>query len=359
MAQQQMSLAGMGGPVGGTPNNSLDNQAVYLKKLNTAIYDYLLRNRLYDIARMFNEQMPIETKTDIKTDIKESPNQRSGQQVNGIEDDADDNKDQAILKRPEGLPLPNNLFDGPVLQDWWCQFWEIWHGHRGNGKIGTQKYIGAQRQAQKGRFNLMGGMNPNAVQYNSGMPNMANGVGGGPGDLRKTVMNQNARNMCVSCTALASECATMSRRDANSDCYRTPQQIQQMQQLKNMQNQQHNAQMMERQNSNLEMGGPRSGSPGSGDAPSPKRQRLDVNGNMQQMNQGRHGQQGQMMPGGQVSTYFFSPSPHIRPFSQVRVNCSIRRVRLLMHRRPRLSILLRCGGLNPSRRTLSPCTITC
>jgi len=40
-------------------------------------------------------------------------------------------------------------------------------------------------------------------------------------------------------------------------------------------------QQMERSNSQMEMNGPRSNSPGSGDAPSPKRQRLE--GNMQQM----------------------------------------------------------------------------
>ena len=50
-------------------------------------------------------------------------------------------------------------------------------------------------------------------------------------------------------------------------------------------------QQMERSNSQMDMNGPRSGSPGSGDAPSPKRQRMD--GNVQQMGP-RPGQQGQM-----------------------------------------------------------------
>lgn len=49
-------------------------------------------------------------------------------------------------------------------------------------------------------------------------------------------------------------------------------------------------QQMERSNSQMEMNGPRSNSPGSGDAPSPKRQRIE--GNMQQMQ--RPGLQGQM-----------------------------------------------------------------
>lgn len=55
---------------------------------------------------------------------------------------------------------------------------------------------------------------------------------------------------------------------------------------------------MERSGSQMDMSGPRSGSPGSGDAPSPKRPRLE-GGNMQQMSQGRPGQPAQMQ-GNQV-----------------------------------------------------------
>lgn len=64
-------------------------------------------------------------------------------------------------------------------------------------------------------------------------------------------------------------------------------------------------QQMERSNSQMEMNGPRSGSPGSGDAPSPKRQRLD--GNVQQMGP-RPGQQGQM-PNTQVGLHNPSLDP--------------------------------------------------
>lgn len=60
---------------------------------------------------------------------------------------------------------------------------------------------------------------------------------------------------------------------------------------------------MERQGSQMDGHGPRSNSPGSGDAPSPKRQRLE--GNMQQMNAGRPGPPGQM-PSNQVG--LFPPS---------------------------------------------------
>ena len=79
------------------------------------------------------------------------------------------------------------------------------------------------------------------------------------------------------------------------------------QQMKNMQAQQNGQMMqgnnqMERQGSQMDnMGGPRSGSPGSGDAPSPKRQRLEGN-----MNQGRPGQPGQMQ-GNQVGPLSDTP----------------------------------------------------
>jgi hypothetical protein len=63
---------------------------------------------------------------------------------------------------------------------------------------------------------------------------------------------------------------------------------------------------MERQGSQMDN---RSGSPGSGDAPSPKRQRIE--GGMQQMNQGRPGQPGQMQQGSQVGPPI--DIPHTEP----------------------------------------------
>ena len=207
---QQMQMAGMGGPVGGGPvggqrnvgtpgSNNLDmSPERILKKLNTAIYDYLLRNQLYDIAKSFIKQMDVET----KQDVKQSPNQRGSQQPNGIDDGLEDPKDAGLLKKPDDLPLPANMSDGPFLQDWWSQFWDIYHCYRGNagGKQGTQTYIGAQRMAQKGRLGMMGGMDPNSLQnirgYNTMAQGMNNPMGMNPNDLKRTAMQQNQqRNM--------------------------------------------------------------------------------------------------------------------------------------------------------------------
>nr|POE80066.1 transcriptional activator soma [Quercus suber] len=267
MNQQQMN---MGGPVGGQPTNAGTpnsggtgaSSADSIKRLNTAIYDHLLRSNLYEVARVFIKHVDVETK------LKDSPSQRANQ-PNGTDDGMDgDYKD-----RPDDLPVPIHYGDGPFLADWWLTFWDILQGHRGKGgRPATLNYISAQRQANKART-MMGAMDPNALQNMRGsfngavMPNM-NGNMAMSSDLKRAAM-ANQRNL-------------------------TPHQMAQVQ-ARNQQALQQNQQatQMERQGSQLEMNGARSGSPGSGDAPSPKRQRLE-GGGMQPMNQGRPGPPGQM-----------------------------------------------------------------
>ena len=210
MSQQaQMNMAATGGPVGGsmagaqinagTPNSggmSNFSPEYMMKKLNTSIYDYLLRNAKYDVAKMFLEQMEVETK-----DSKESPGQRGLQ--NGVDNGMDETKDEGIANRPPHLPLANNLSDGPFLQDWWLQFWEIWHSLRGkaSNRNGTQTYIGNQRTMQKGRFGMIGAMDPNMqnMRGNYMMQGMNNGMAMSQNDLRKSAMQQNnqQRNLYV------------------------------------------------------------------------------------------------------------------------------------------------------------------
>lgn len=210
-----MNMAAMGGPVGGggglaaqmnagTPGSSAGgemNHSAIMKKLNTAIYDYLLRHELYELAKSFMNKMPIDT----KNDVKQSPSQRGGQQANGIDDSMDDSKDHAILNRPDDLPLPNNVFDGPFLQDWWCQFWEIHWGIRGRTtmKPNAQTYISQQRAQQKVRQGMVNGMDPNSMQnlrgYNNMMQGMNNGMamGMGPNDMKRVAMQNANRNLYV------------------------------------------------------------------------------------------------------------------------------------------------------------------
>lgn len=84
---------------------------------------------------------------------------------------------------------------------------------------------------------------------------------------------------------------------------------------------------MERSSSQMEMGGPRSGSPNNGDAPSPKRARLD--GSMPQMPQARPGQPGQMQAGSQVGLP--PKSPPQKPCLHNLARCAQPQSRSLCH----------------------------
>lgn len=193
---QQNQMA-MGGPVNApTPGNGQAGHDEVLKRLNTAIYDYLLRNEHYEVARALSKSgMPIFTK-DVKN---ESPSQRNGQ-VNGDAMDVDSNGDRGISNRPEDLPSPGNVVEGPFLQDWWFQFWELHFAKRGkNPNPQTNAYVAHHRMQQKQRLGMMGGgMDPASMQnlrgYNGMVQGMANGMAGMPNDLKRTAM-QNQRNM--------------------------------------------------------------------------------------------------------------------------------------------------------------------
>jgi hypothetical protein len=195
-----MNMGGMGGPVGGqqqqqaaqqqnagTPTNggavNANDPADTVKRLNTYIYDYFLRNQHYDIARAMHQSSTME----IFTQPKQSPSQRQNQPNGNDDNDAD---------RPKDLPDPAfQNTEGPFLQDWWFQFWDIYHSRRNQGsKQSTLGYITAQRNGQKQRANLMGGMDPAAMQNMRNMSMMSNGIM--QNDLKKAAM-QNAGNMYV------------------------------------------------------------------------------------------------------------------------------------------------------------------
>ena len=202
-----MNMASMGGAVGGgAPGPAMNvgtpgatgSQEAMIKLLNTAIYDYLLRNSMYDVARSFVKSVEIEV-----ADVKQSPNQRNGQ-VNGAEDSMDaDSKDPGILQRPDDLPAPTVLgCGGPFLQDWWCQFWEIFNGHRQRAsRPSTVAYLHQARQNHKARISMMGSnMDPNSMQNIRGYNNMMQGMNNGmmQGDLKRAAMqNQQGRNLYV------------------------------------------------------------------------------------------------------------------------------------------------------------------
>lgn len=100
-------------------------------QLNTYIYEYFLRNEMYDCARsLLNTDQNV---------IKDSPGRRRDDIGNGVGDDgADgDSKDDIDIKRPNDLPWPNLPKDCPescFLYEWWCLFWDMFHAQRGKGE---------------------------------------------------------------------------------------------------------------------------------------------------------------------------------------------------------------------------------
>jgi hypothetical protein len=194
-----MSMPQMGGPVGGpgaqnvgTPSSRPIDHGDMTVKLNTAIYDYLLRNELYSVAKELHNSVHIETKQP-----KQSPNQRGAQQTNGMDDGTDiDSKDPGLLKKPDDLPLPHNLGgDGPFLQDWWCQFWEMWSAHRNPKPPNTTgQYIMQQRNLHASRMAVMN--NLNQANANMRMNPMMQQNGMMANDLKRQAM-QNPRNLYV------------------------------------------------------------------------------------------------------------------------------------------------------------------
>jgi hypothetical protein len=135
----------MGGPVGGAmpmnaaggirpPMQPNDNQQ--RSQLNTYIYEYFLRNGMYDCARsLLKSEQPIKV-------INEIPgSRRRDENGNGAGDEgADgDSKDDLDSKRPDDLPAPDVPRECPescFLYEWWCLFWDMFNAQRGkdNGK---------------------------------------------------------------------------------------------------------------------------------------------------------------------------------------------------------------------------------
>lgn len=135
---QHMNMAAMnsvGGPVGGTPVNHGDVRAASnhdQQLLNTYIYDYLVKNKRYELARSFQNELKINT----VQSMKESPGHRD---VNGVDDNMDADAKDGSHKRPSDLPvaqIPTYASENSFLYDWWCQFWDIYSAQRDRARAG-------------------------------------------------------------------------------------------------------------------------------------------------------------------------------------------------------------------------------
>ena len=136
-------MGGVGGPVGGqqmmnmgTPGNAPGGNGQsdnHRTKLHTYMYDYFLKNGMFDLARMLLEKADVNT-----LDPKQSPGQRN---VNG--DSMDQDSKDNILGKPDDLPLPQVPpgGNGSFLADWWDQFWDCYLAQRGRGNPQTKQYL--------------------------------------------------------------------------------------------------------------------------------------------------------------------------------------------------------------------------
>lgn len=107
----------------GTPRTQPDSDtSEYKAKLNTYIYDYLLKNEQYDCARLLlNSSLNVLTKP-------------AGAKKRNDDSMDTDSKDDIDLKKLGDLPLPDRILDANTensfLLDWFTLFWEIFFAPR-------------------------------------------------------------------------------------------------------------------------------------------------------------------------------------------------------------------------------------
>ncbi|CZT41636.1 related to Som1 protein [Rhynchosporium secalis] len=235
-------------------------------QLNTYIYEYFLRNGMYDCARsLLNSQQPINVE-------KHSP---GGNRENGTGDEGDgDSKDDIDSKQPNDLPnpaIPKECPESCFLYEWWCLFWDMFNAQRGKGEArSVLQYVNhtqsQSRLKQDHQQQVLRGLRPDVnmtqAQYQALMlrnPAAGNGMNLNQNELRHKAIQNNNRNA-------------------------TPQQLQMLAQQQAQKQQQMQRDPSEGNNQQ------RPQSPGSADnAPSPsKRPRIDGTPfNPQQMPNGR------------------------------------------------------------------------
>ncbi|MCJ1388741.1 hypothetical protein MMC18_001590 [Xylographa bjoerkii] len=232
-----------------------DRELDYKSRLNTYIYDYLLKQESYECARAL-----LKSGLTVQTTNKPSP----GRRPNGVDEgslDAD-SKDDIESQRPHDLPLPefgDGTDSNSFLLEWFSLFWDMFFAAKKDSKktsVQAMQYVhhtqqqNRMRQEQQQQFLRNPGMmsqNLTAYQNMMRMQQMNGGLPMNSNDMQRRAQ-QNLRNL-------------------------TPQQMMARNQQQLMQQQQ----QMERAGSEIDMNGQRPRTPSSGDnAPSPsKRPRLD------------------------------------------------------------------------------------
>lgn len=164
--------------------------------LNTYIYDYFVKEGLFDLARaMLNSEQQINVLQ------KDSP----GRRENGAGDDPmdTDSKDE-MDKRPADLPPANIpiMSDSAFLVEWFGLFWDMLNGNRskpvGNNQVSTyiQHTQQQNRLKQSQQQEMLRQMRPDQMPFNPAMMrNIPNGMPmANKNNLARTAMANNQNN---------------------------------------------------------------------------------------------------------------------------------------------------------------------
>ncbi|KAJ3575882.1 hypothetical protein NPX13_g3883 [Xylaria arbuscula] len=190
MASGPMAMMGntalAAGQVQRPPENNRAN-------LNTYIYDYFIREGMFDCARaMLNSEQAL--------NVHKSPPRN---QNNGLGDDPmdTDSKEDMDSKRPSDLPAPNvpQGSDSCFLYEWFCLFWDMLSAQRNKGGVSphVSQYVAHTQQQQRLRQSqqqdILRSIRPD--MYNPMMPRMTNGMPiANKHNLARTAMANNQNN---------------------------------------------------------------------------------------------------------------------------------------------------------------------
>jgi hypothetical protein len=127
-------------PAAGVPQPSTEATEHFRLRLNTYVYEYLLKSGYYDCASamVHSDDFPLKTQGPSRT----SPSHRRDRDINGMDDNTmdTDSKDDISVKWPEDLPRPDVPLDSAesvFLFDWFCLFWDIFHAQRSKDRSGV------------------------------------------------------------------------------------------------------------------------------------------------------------------------------------------------------------------------------
>ncbi|KAK9417034.1 hypothetical protein SUNI508_09273 [Seiridium unicorne] len=213
MANMNAMAAQVGGPMPMAMNNGAMPTAQQMPQqqtqthrtmLNTYIYDYFVKEGLYDVARAM-----LSSEQQINVLQKDSPGRRENG-LNGAGDDPMDTDSKDDLdKRPSDLPAANIPIssDSCFLYEWFGLFWEMLNGHRlkpgGNTQVSSyiQHTQQQNRLKQSQQQEMLRQMRPDQMQFNPAMMrNMPNGMqmaaanAANKNNLARTAMANNQNN---------------------------------------------------------------------------------------------------------------------------------------------------------------------